>query len=61
MRRTDEIAQAYRQTFGQESVLRTVTTACVFFLTTHRTPRFDLPSSRARARAARPDMATSRQ
>lgn len=31
MRRTDEIAQAYRQTFGQESVLRVVTTACVSF------------------------------
>ena len=31
MRRTDEIAQAYRQTFGQESVLRTVTTACASF------------------------------
>lgn len=31
MRRTDEIAQAYRQTFGQESVLRVVTPACVSF------------------------------
>ena len=31
MRRTEEIAQAYRQTFGQESVLRAVTTACVSF------------------------------
>ena len=31
MRRTDEIAQAYRQTFGQESVLRAVATACVSF------------------------------
>ena len=31
MRRTDEIAQAYRRTFGQESVLRAVTTACVSF------------------------------
>ena len=31
MQRTDEIAQAYRQTFGQESVLRVVTTACVSF------------------------------
>jgi hypothetical protein len=29
--RSDEIAQAYRQTFGQESVLRVVTTACVSF------------------------------
>lgn len=31
MQRTDEIAQAYRQAFNQESVLRTVTTACVSF------------------------------
>ena len=31
LRRTDEIAQAYRQTFGQEFVLRAVTTACVSF------------------------------
>ena len=31
MRRTDEIAQAYKRTFGQEFVLRAVTTACVWF------------------------------
>ena len=31
LQRTDEIAQAYRQAFGQESVLRVVTTACVSF------------------------------
>ena len=31
MQRTDEIAQAYKSAFGQESVLRTVTTACVSF------------------------------
>ena len=31
LQRTDEIAQAYRKTFGQESVLRVVTTACVSF------------------------------
>ena len=31
MQRTDEIAAAYRQAFGQESVLRVVTTACVSF------------------------------
>ena len=31
MRRTDEIAQAYKRAFGQEAVLRAVTTACVSF------------------------------
>ena len=31
MQRTDEIAQAYKQTFGQEFVLRAVTAACVSF------------------------------
>ena len=31
MQRTGEIAQAYSQTFGQESVLRVVATACVSF------------------------------
>ena len=31
MQRTAEIAQAYKQTFGQESVLRAITTACVSF------------------------------
>ena len=31
MRRTDEIVQAYKRTFAQESVLRAVTTACVSF------------------------------
>ena len=31
MRRTDEIARAYKRAFGQESVLRAVTTACVSF------------------------------
>ena len=31
MQRTEEIARAYRQTFGQEPVLRVVTTACVSF------------------------------
>ena len=31
IQRTDEIAQAYKRTFGQEFVLRAVTTACVSF------------------------------
>ena len=31
MRRTDEIAEAYKQAFGQSSVLRVVTEACVSF------------------------------
>ena len=31
MRRTDEIAEAYKHTFGQSSVLRTVTSACASF------------------------------
>ena len=31
MRRTGEIAEAYKRTFGQESVLRTVGTACASF------------------------------
>ena len=31
MRRTDEIMQAYKSMFDQESVLRAVTTACVSF------------------------------
>ena len=31
MQRTDEIMQAYKRTFDQESVLRAVTTACVSF------------------------------
>ena len=31
MRRTDEIAQAYKRAFGQEAVLRTVGTACASF------------------------------
>ena len=31
MRRTSEIAQAYKRAFSQESVLRAVTTACVSF------------------------------
>ena len=31
MQRTEEIAQAYKRTFGQESVLRAVSTACVSF------------------------------
>ena len=31
MRRTDEIAEAYKHIFGQSSVLRTVTSACASF------------------------------
>ena len=31
MQRTDEIAEAYKQAFGQSSVLRVVTPACVSF------------------------------
>ena len=31
MRRTDEITNAYKRTFGQSSVLRVVTEACVSF------------------------------
>ena len=31
MRRTDEIAGTYKRSFGQESVLRVVTAACVSF------------------------------
>ena len=31
MRRTDEIAETYKRSFGQESVLRVVTAACVSF------------------------------
>ena len=31
MRRTDEIAEAYKHTFGQSSVLRAVTSACASF------------------------------
>ena len=31
MQRTDEIAEAYKQAFGQSSVLRVVTEACVSF------------------------------
>ena len=31
MRRTDEIAEAYKRAFGQSSVLRVVTEACVSF------------------------------
>lgn len=31
MQRTDEIAEAYKRTFGQSSVLRAVTEACVSF------------------------------
>ena len=31
MQRTDEIAQAYRQAFGQESVLRAISEACISF------------------------------
>ena len=31
MRRTDEIAEAYKRTFGQESVLRVVGTTCASF------------------------------
>ena len=31
MRRTDEIADAYKQAFGQSSVLRVMTEACVSF------------------------------
>ena len=31
MRRTEEIAQAYKRAFGQEAVLRAITTACVSF------------------------------
>ena len=31
MRRTDEIARAYKRAFGQEAVLRVVTTACASF------------------------------
>ena len=31
MQRTEEIAQAYKRTFGQEAVLRAITTACVSF------------------------------
>ena len=31
MQRTDEIAEAYKQAFGQSSVLRVVTQACVSF------------------------------
>ena len=31
MRRTEEIAQAYKRAFGQESVLRVVSMACVSF------------------------------
>ena len=31
MQRTEEIAHAYKRTFGQEAVLRAITTACVSF------------------------------
>ena len=31
MQRTEEIAQAYKEAFGQESILRVVTTACASF------------------------------
>ena len=31
MRRTEEIAEAYKRAFGQESVLRVITAACVSF------------------------------
>ena len=31
MRRTEEIAEAYKRTFGQEYVLRAITAACVSF------------------------------
>ena len=31
MQRTDEIAEAYKHAFGQSSVLRVVTPACVSF------------------------------
>ena len=31
MLRTEEIAHAYKRTFGQEAVLRAITTACVSF------------------------------
>ena len=31
IRSTGEIAEAYKRTFGQSSVLRTVTSACVSF------------------------------
>ena len=31
MRRTDEIAEAYKRAFGQSSVLRVITTACASF------------------------------
>ena len=31
MQRADEIAEAYKQAFGQSSVLRVVTEACVSF------------------------------
>ena len=31
MRRTDEIAEAYKHTFGQSAVLRVVTSACASF------------------------------
>ena len=31
MQRTDEIAKAYKRAFGQEAVLRVVTTACASF------------------------------
>ena len=31
MQRTDEVAEAYKRAFGQESVLRVITAACVSF------------------------------
>lgn len=32
LRRTDEIAEAYKRTFGKEAVLRTLGSACASFL-----------------------------
>lgn len=37
IRRTDEIAEAYKRAFGQESVLRVVGTACASFQLRFRT------------------------
>ena len=31
MQKTDEIAEAYKRAFGQDSVLRAITAACAFF------------------------------
>ena len=42
VRNTVEIAEAYKRSFGQEAVLRTITPACVSFLA--RIPQVTDPS-----------------